>query len=563
MFVIIVIGDFIRNFLFQKYSIDEGEDPGGYEFGSSDEIVEDDSASGSSFSEASSIEDSDSSEVEKITACLQPAVQKRVDAWTKNGINLQLKTVDPSVTIDEWLKANQECTTTTKNYKKTVVNEDNKTITTTMKQTKTTTKKTSFNSFVPRLMGIQEARNHRINDSAIKPSTICAMPSYNNDVPDTDSDGKKMVPEKRKKTKKSSKSSKDVMRIKEGGLPVTIDISRLAAMPVTKNQAEGNIETFKKPKQPHKKQSEQPDHKEPEKQKRIKPKAKKILKSDAMPLVKTTRCLRSRLKENIVVSEKDETTVAKQPKATVKNSRSKKGNHMELRHSNDLPSTSVVPFEKKSESTQQSRPPLKERAVNQREDDPKFLNAIVAVKRLPPRRVTTRRQAQIQNILIEQNLDNGTTVTHSQLVSDSVSSGDFGGPDTNSHVVSNNNSCDFGVRTSTANRFRQSKLSMKNVRHKRQIVIHSPNSETILGTKVDSTHMLVTKNDYEKHIDPKHLRKTDLSFMNDSVVPINRRIVYRPPANDTINENTDYDSECEDVLVTSYMNSGQVFQLKV
>lgn len=503
-------------------------------------MAEDDNVSGSSFSEASSIEgdSEDFSEVENIKKHLQPAIQKRVNAWPKKGINFQLKTVHPSVTVDDWLKANQEFTTTTKDYKKTVVTEVNKTVTTTTKRTKTTTKKSSFNSFVPRLIGIEEVKNHQLNE--IEP----AISAISNDsvVPHTNSKGKKNVPTKKKKVEDQRQPAHHP---KEKGLPVKINLSRLADFPVTNRSSEENVETFTRPKRSTRKTSKLKEHKELEKPKQIKSKSdEKNSKSDAMSSDQAnTRCLRSRFKENIVEQVQDEKSSNKQPKMKMTKIRKEPDNQMEL-YSENLPSTSVTPFVKKSESVHRSRSPLKEREVNRKENCHKLSNAKVVVKKMPPVVVPTRKNSRIQKSGFEQTSDSGAR-------------------DTNSQFVSNyNSSCNLGAQTIYMNRSQRPSIMMKNVT-RRQIVMHSPNSETFLGTKIDNTFMLVTKNDYKKHIAPKYIRKTDLSVMNNSIVPINRRIVYQPPAIDTTNDNTDYDSECEDVLLTSHINTGHIIQLKL
>lgn len=105
----------------------------------------DSSDSDSSFSETSSYETTeDTFDIEKMDQQLQPVIASRVNAWHEKGINFQLKTVDPSVTVEQWLKANQEFTTTTKKYEKTVISENNKTTIITTKETKTTTSRRSF-----------------------------------------------------------------------------------------------------------------------------------------------------------------------------------------------------------------------------------------------------------------------------------------------------------------------------------------------------------------------------------------------------------------------------------
>lgn len=93
---------------------------------------------------------------------------------------------------------------------------------------------------------------------------------------------------------------------------------------------------------------------------------------------------------------------------------------------------------------------------------------------------------------------------------------------------------------------------------KETIVIHSPDSEEILGTKIDAQFMLVTKHDLEKRIDPKYHETTDTSFINESInrgliIPINQEIVYQPPI---IEDDNEYHSECDDELLTSYTSKG-------
>lgn len=123
----------------QKFGIDEGSDAELIDDVNSSTDSNDSSSSGSSFSEMKSNETEDSFDIEKMGQLVRPVIADRVNAWPVKGIDFQLKTVDPSVTVEEWLQANQEfTTTTTKEYTKTVINENRKSITIT-KKTRTTT----------------------------------------------------------------------------------------------------------------------------------------------------------------------------------------------------------------------------------------------------------------------------------------------------------------------------------------------------------------------------------------------------------------------------------------
>lgn len=126
--------------LLQKFSIDEGSDPELVDDVKSLTASNDSSDSDSTFSEASSNETTeDTFDIEKMDQELQPIIASRVNAWHEKNIHFQLKTVDPSLTVEQWLAANQEFTTTTKKYQKTVISENNKTTIITTKKTRTTT----------------------------------------------------------------------------------------------------------------------------------------------------------------------------------------------------------------------------------------------------------------------------------------------------------------------------------------------------------------------------------------------------------------------------------------
>lgn len=125
----------------QKYAVDEGPDPELMD----DSNGSDDSDADSSCSEMSDNETEDNDvDIEEMGKELRPYVDCRINAWPEKGIHFQLKTVHPSVTVAEWLAANQESTTTTRKSTKTVINELNKTTTITTTRTKTTTSRTSF-----------------------------------------------------------------------------------------------------------------------------------------------------------------------------------------------------------------------------------------------------------------------------------------------------------------------------------------------------------------------------------------------------------------------------------
>lgn len=85
----------------------------------------------------------------------------------------------------------------------------------------------------------------------------------------------------------------------------------------------------------------------------------------------------------------------------------------------------------------------------------------------------------------------------------------------------------------------------------------------MLGTKVDDTFMRVTRHDFVKRIDPKDLRIRDTRFLKEMVVPINRRIVYEPPIDDILEENSAYDSEGDDELLTTYTRTGHFLILNL
>lgn len=89
-----------------------------------DEVnVNDDIDSDSSFSEMSSNETEDNFDMDEMNKQLPPIITDRVNAWPEKGIHFQIKTVDRCLSVEDWLMANQEFTTTTKKSKTTVIKE--------------------------------------------------------------------------------------------------------------------------------------------------------------------------------------------------------------------------------------------------------------------------------------------------------------------------------------------------------------------------------------------------------------------------------------------------------
>ncbi|KAJ6638388.1 hypothetical protein Bhyg_11123 [Pseudolycoriella hygida] len=132
--------------LFDKFDVDEGSDAEIIEHESSnDEMFNDDiNDSASEYSDYSSSASEESFDIEKIHQELQPFITNRINAWVHNGTNLKLKTVHPSVTVEEWLKANEEISSTTKKSTKTVIDKEKRRITVMTTETKTTTSRRSY-----------------------------------------------------------------------------------------------------------------------------------------------------------------------------------------------------------------------------------------------------------------------------------------------------------------------------------------------------------------------------------------------------------------------------------
>lgn len=596
-------GELTKAIIIQKYSIDEDDDAELADLDFSDKMDEaDDNASGSSFSETSSVEAEEGSANDSCTAVdgmaekLEPVIQKRMNAWPAKGINFQLKRVDPSMSVEEWLKANQESTTTTKKYKKTVVNEENKTTTTTTKHTTTTTKRSSFRTIhFPRLIS---------NEHHHKPTllTIVESPGEANTAKQTKSNHIN-------KPVDLPATSNDASTVKK--LPVTIELSKLSDAVTSR---------LTKPKQSDKQPLFHHMEKSPnsaiiEKSKQP-TKRKKILPSVVQPLVdENMRCLRSRSKKNIeqntAMPVRPEANINK-PKKTVKKSsarddksvdkppkivkttaekkskpskaKSKKQVHqVDLTLMNSETSSAIVPRVKKPDSTHRSRSPLKDIPPNRTETTVKLPEVRVNVTRLKWPKVTTSRDAGIQNAAIEQQMFSADdTIVNPQLssldvqmmnISESITQPSIGAKkwgrprktaqennlQSSSHLVTIDvqNNDTIAQTSSTMHRFPRLTM-LKNP--PQPIVVHSPNSETLLGTKIDDTMMLVTERDYKKRINVKYARKT--SVFERSYIPMNRRIIYQPPMLD-VTANTDDDSECEDVLLTSFLHTGRFAQIKV
>ncbi|KAG4071388.1 hypothetical protein HA402_004092 [Bradysia odoriphaga] len=560
--------------LFNKYSIDEGEDAELVDFEFSDKMDEDDdNAAGSSFSETSSIEGDDVNDgdtaMDDIAEKLEPVIQERVNAWPEKGINLQLKRVDPSVSVEEWLK-NQESTTTTEKYKKVVVNEEKKTTTTTMKHTKTTTKRATFRSFqFPRLMGMNHVHHQQI------------LPDIDECPHDITATREKSKDEHISKRNDQQPTSK----VKVNKMPVTIQLSKLPNVDVSK---------LTKPKQPNSEQtvkhpgdssvigkSKQPitkrryphlDYKEEPKAKQNSSKSKKKISPPVMlppvvmqPVSENKLCLRSTLKKDAVLPVRDERnfdkptktlktsavrddkTVDKPSRAvTTKAKKSGKQSKRKSKKQDDLMDSeplAIVSHEKTTDSAHRSRSPLKE---TNRRDMVRLLNVRVNLKKLPLRpKVTIRRMRKVATEPIAEVTANDTTANwpFPSLDDQAVEIPDILPQPS----------------VSVRGRGRPRKTLMKNPPQP-TIVIHSPNSDTILGTKINETMMLVTQSDYQNSIDVKYARNT--SVFERSIIPINRRIVYHPPIHDATAD-TDNDSECDDVLLTSYVNTGRFEQVKV
>lgn len=508
----------------QKYSVDEGEDAELADLESDDKMDEDEDKSGSSFSETSSIEGEggvnvDNSAIDNISQQLVPVIRERVNAWPKRGVHLQLKTVDPSVSVEEWLKLNQEFTTTSTKVKKTVVQEANKTTTTSTKQSKTTTKKASFDcSFVPRLMAIEAAENQ-----------TQIVPQIREMVNDTA--GIHISNETQKDQPTLPKAATEVKQ-----LPVSIELSKLRDLSVIdksskfarpkqpnkqqyplRKYADSSVigePTLTKPKQSTKRQCQLSENKVKQKPKQMESKGIKKIAQLAVMLRDSgnRRCLRSEFKANIVPQVQNEKPI-KEPlrMKQTKNSSKKYKNPVEL-PSDELQLISVVPCNKNTESVHRSKSQLNDRQVNRSETCRRLREVRVNVKRL------ASPIAHYNQTFANLNSEEQTSVN------------------------------------------RIAKKSMKRrPQQQPEIVVYSPNSDTLLGTKITETSMLVTKRDYTKLINPKYVQRANV--FDRSIIPINRRVIFQPPMNCTNVDNTYMDSECEDVLLSSYLDSGRFVQV--
>ncbi|XP_037050137.1 uncharacterized protein LOC119084317 [Bradysia coprophila] len=570
--------------LFNKYSIDEGEDAELVDFDFSHIMVEDDdNAAGSSFSESSSIEGDDANDgdtvMDDIAEKLEPVIQERVNAWPEKGINLQLKRVDPSVSVEEWLK-NQESTTTTEKYKKVVVNEENKTTTTTMKQTKTTTQRATFRAIqFPRPMALNNVYHQQI------------LPDIDKCPDDITATHEKAKYEHISKPNHQQPTSKG----KVNKMPVTIELSKLPNVNVSKltkpkqPYSEQTVDhpadslVIKKTKQPTKRPDPHLDsNKEPKTTQNSSKSKKKILQPVELPPVvmqpvdENKRVLRSTLKKNAVLPVRDERSVDKPTKTlrtsairddkasrTVMTTAKKSGSQSKVKSKKqddlmDSEPLAIVSPEKTNDSAHRSRLPLKDKQTNRRETH--LSNVRVNLTRLPCPKVTTtanRSLSSIDDQAIEIP-DIPTVGIRGRGRPRKALKGSERQLSSYHHVTTIENTT---AEASSVQRrpLLPRKTLMKNPSQP-TIVIHSPNSDTILGTKIDDTMMLVTQSDYRNSIHVKYARNT--SVFKRNIIPINRRILYQPPIHDATAD-TDNDSECEDVLLSSYVNTGRFVQVKI
>lgn len=390
-----------------------------------DSTVEDESSgSEQSFSETSSIESECSFDMEKMKLQLQPVINERVNAWPEKGIYLHLKTVDPSVTVEEWLQANQEHTTTKKQTRKTIISEDNKktTIRTTEKTTTTTTTRKSFQ----------------------------LIRSFN--------DGKK-----------------EVMEITNGDNEDNAERGTMSAR--DKN-------TIKK----HKRKQEKPKDQTESTSKKYTPSTATAVGTKRFALTKPP-------KGNIVSSNVV------------------------------IPSNNVEPPEK----------------IQKFSSDASSISNVV----IPPP---------------------PTNVEPSEILTDNASIDSQNDGDVFDEIFDTSESLQH---RSSKEIHQLEKRTMKILPTKnsimkisKRIVIHSPNAGSLLGTKINSTSMRMTRKDYEKRIDPQCLRIRDETLKNESIVPINQKIVYDPPICDTIpKQSPGEDSESDDELLTSYTRTGHFLRL--
>lgn len=566
---------------------------------------------------------------------LQPIIQKRMDAWPEKGINLQLaKRVDQSVSVDDWLKANQESTTTSKKYKKIVVNEENKTTITTTKHTKTTTKRSTFSTFrMPGMLTVNSNAHHQ----QIHPYHDNSAEDI---VPAADTKWKDKAVNKSKK--EQATSVKDAGKVNK--LPVKIELSKLPNVirskltkrydkePLPEHLADPPI--IEKAKQPTKRAGQKAQLKETE----IKSKSKKKVSPPVvLPPVDegNQRCLRSRSKKiSAVLPVPDEKSVSKpttktleapakravktideSPKlvktAAQKNSLPSKAKSKKPNQQLDLPAPNrkpmpSMPYEKKAGSTHRSRSPLREK-TNQIETGYKLVDVRVHLKRLKTPVVTTSRSPRIQPIAqpIAEVADFDTTANRlpdvqameiadmttepSAVVQNRLgqlqktlkenkrervrpkktlkenkpprkTSKENAIKLANRHRQHDPAIGDPNTTTSTGRQLRNRSIQLNNPLQS-TIVVHSPSYNTTLGTKINDTMMVVTQNDYKKCINPKYARNTSLFKRN--ILPIDRRIIYQPPMLNISADVSDYDSESDDVLVTSYMHTGRFVQIKV
>lgn len=456
---------------------------------------------------------------------------------------------------------------------------------------KTTTKKTSFQSFIPRVVQSEESKSN--HQKAIEDTVT----SNNTKLKRSDDCTEKETKLKQQKRERKPKNRKDSEVTASSKLPDSVLYPLNKAK--QKNANKGNVideeheadivETYAEPIRKHKEQSNVKVHNKQEKFKRgeLISEKKTLDHGGDYPVVSTNdstkRFLRPRNRDNIVTVNKTQKKLDNQKPMKLKPEKVSKSTRCasEIRKNpsslkESIPSQIDRPSRKKenivkvnktqeklysnsksmklkpeaSHSTRsaatemcakpvhRSRSPLKEKSPSRIERlseralrDDKVKNVTVHLKRIPARG-NTRRNAQIKNAVEPVCTSN----------------------ETNSLLVCNNNET-VGMNNAEAK---------KRIKYKkpttRKIVIHSPGSTTILGTKIDDTFMLVTKRDYAKHINPRDLGNTNKSILNNSIIPINRRIIYEPPTN-IIEDNSG--SDCEDVLLTSYTNTGHILHINV
>lgn len=421
------------------------------------------------------------------------------------------------------------------------MNENNKTVITTTKQKKTTTKKTSFHSFMPRFLQSADGSDHKkaIEDKVTSNETTKRTVNH--------TDKEKKLKEQKKKKKFNETDTTATSPVVNSGHYSLRNKNRNG---VKAKHTSDIVQQPAEPKQEHKKQSSLKVNKKPKKLKPGDSNSEKKPSDRDYPILpidnSTKRFLRSRNKEN-KVNQTQESEGATRKQSTTHKTQKKPEKSKPVKLTEKISSSTVPASQNRTRSNDPSRSPLKEKVMNilprQTEKaserilkDNKIKNLTVTLGKLPTTRVNTRQSARRNNALSTSNEMN------SQLVCN------------NDETIGTNNT---EVMNSLLNPLRRNNLMKKS---KRQIVIHSPSSDTILGTKIDDTFMLVTKNDYQKRIHSKYLRNTDRSIMNNSIIPINRRIVFKPPM--AIMEDNS-GSEAEDELMTAYTNTGHIFQTEV